>query len=531
MWKLLLVDDEPLVVTGLKTMLPWDELGIELCGPAYNGKDALACIEQKHPDIIIADIKMPVISGIELMRICKERYGDVPVFILLTSYEDFSYAKEAVHFEAVEYLLKMELNTEKLKNAVAAAVERLQRLMPDRAPSINLQSFYDKFFIRLIYHIFDSPQQYESQRQLLNLNFDYPAFICCYCRIEPPKNIPPAKILTLCQSTVSMARELVLRYCPSYTISLDMTHFAIIFCLNEEQHLNYTSFITNILNHIRSTLHGYFNIPLSCAVGQVYTMAEKIDRSFLEAHRLITLAEPGKPAVFYEEPLHAHSGSEPEELKNIKEQFSKALEEYNETKLIEAFEQLFEYLDYFRSTDLPYSLIIYTASNLLFIALTLLPDGEKTVPGIFSSARDGYRSLYHMATLEQMMNWLIDFRDGLCQIINNKKRDYKKNTVFEVQKYIQNNLNKKLSLNEVADTFGLSPNYLSSIFRKNCDYSFTEYINHTKIKEAKKMLTASELKIYEISEQLGFEDAFYFSKVFKKIEGCSPKEYLHRISK
>ena len=97
MYQLLIVDDEPLVQAGIRSMLNWAEQDIEICGTAMNGQAALKIIEVKSPDIIITDIKMPVMSGLELIKICRERYGQTrPHFIILTSYEDFHMAKEAL---------------------------------------------------------------------------------------------------------------------------------------------------------------------------------------------------------------------------------------------------------------------------------------------------------------------------------------------------------------------------------------------------------------------------------------------------
>ena len=90
MYQLLIVDDEPLVQAGIRSMLNWNELNIEICGTAMNGQAALRIIEEKSPEIVITDIKMPVMSGLDLAKVCRERYGEnCPYFIILTSYEDF----------------------------------------------------------------------------------------------------------------------------------------------------------------------------------------------------------------------------------------------------------------------------------------------------------------------------------------------------------------------------------------------------------------------------------------------------------
>ena len=109
MYKLLIVDDEPLVQVGLKSMLNWNTLHIEICGIAGNGQEALDLIARLKPHIVIADIRMPVMSGLDLVRKCREQTGELPVFIMLTSYEEFEYAREALRYHVAEYLVKLEL--------------------------------------------------------------------------------------------------------------------------------------------------------------------------------------------------------------------------------------------------------------------------------------------------------------------------------------------------------------------------------------------------------------------------------------
>src|SRR5690554_2761589 len=104
MIRLLIVYDEPLVQIGIKSMLDWGKLGIEICGTASNGQDALTLIEKFSPQIVIADIKMPIMDGLSLMQECRKRYGRLPLFIILTSYEEFHLAKQALSLHAADYL-------------------------------------------------------------------------------------------------------------------------------------------------------------------------------------------------------------------------------------------------------------------------------------------------------------------------------------------------------------------------------------------------------------------------------------------
>ena len=173
MYKLLIVDDEPLVQVGIKSMLNWSELNIEVCGTAMNGQAALKIIETQSPDIVITDIKMPVMDGLELAKICRERYGNKwPVFIMLTSYEDFQMAKKALYYQASDYLIKLELSAEGLRDSVLHAIELIaQNESRERLSTTEVHPFYDKFFIRLLNNLFESEEQFILQSKDLNLDF------------------------------------------------------------------------------------------------------------------------------------------------------------------------------------------------------------------------------------------------------------------------------------------------------------------------------------------------------------------------
>ena len=152
MLRILLVDDEPLVLIGLQGMLEWEKLGYTVCGTARNGKLALELIEREKPDIVIADVKMPVMDGLTLARTCRERNA-LPAFIMLTSFEEFDYIKQAMGAGVVDYLVKLDLTPENLQTALAKAAEKVKKeraLLGELSAQENLaesvRSYQERFF-------------------------------------------------------------------------------------------------------------------------------------------------------------------------------------------------------------------------------------------------------------------------------------------------------------------------------------------------------------------------------------------------
>lgn len=526
MYKLLIVDDEPLVQVGIKSMLNWQDHQIEICGTTGNGQAALKLIEEQQPDIVITDIKMPVMSGLELVHICRERYGNErPQFIILTSYEDFHMAKEALTYHVTDYLVKLELTPETLGETIRRALDNLHELEEKTNDSASMvHPFYDKFFIRLLNNLFESEEQFQLQSQDLNLQFHYNGYICCYGEMTSVQadSLPMEKQLSLFTSSLQMIKELAGKYMPCYALSLDIRHFALIFCYDTvPAGDSLVGQLRSILSQLCNTLENYYNVSFHCGIGNVAEDPLSICDSYQYSRQACQTADSIHPFAFFEDCLETDSHRS-FNISLFKEDLTKAFEEYDADALQKTLDAICEL---FLLHPGYYVQALDAACNILYLSISLLQDGESIVFDFFKDNPEGYRSIYKQSTVEQIVNWLHFFNRQMCQLFETRRKDYKNHIVDNVKKYINEHIKERLSLNEVAAVFGISPNYLSQLFSKYNETGFSEYINCCKIKESKKLLSEGNLKVYEIAEMLGFESAFYFSKVFKKVEGIAPTEY------
>ena len=206
----------------------------------------------------------------------------------------------------------------------------------------------------------------------------------------------------------------------------------------------------------------------------------------------------------------------------FKNDLARAYESYDANTLSNTIDNI---IDLFGANTGYFVQAMDCASNILYLSLSLIPRGEDIVLEIFSNQSEGYMSLYKLTSVEQIITWLIHFKNGLCTYFVEHKKENRKPVVTQVKRYIKENVSQRLSLNEVAAVFGISPNYLSQLFKKYNDQGFNEYVTSCKIDEAKRLMVEGEYKIYEVADMLGFENAFYFSKVFKKVTGITPTEF------
>ncbi|MCH1638686.1 response regulator [Paenibacillus timonensis] len=533
MMKLLIADDEALVCIGLQSMLKWEDYQIEVVGIAHNGAQAEEMIEALRPDLVITDIKMPVKTGLQVAESVRRKYGRIPLFIFLTSYEEFEYARSAIHLQAADYLVKLELTPQTLAESVRKAVTLLEdhktvESYPNMLYRSNLHALRDKFFIRLFNQLFENKNQYLLQRDDLELDLSAPAYLVCTCRIQGPDSVPPRgdKLVALCSSTVQMAKDTLASARPCFVTSLDLRNFAIVLPLSDKDPERWMPEIEGLLHDMASVLHSYFNVNIIGAVGYAVEDPYMLHESYLAARRALPMALVRQAFVFFAPSNEAELPSPGEDVVSAsRSDIRRAFEELDIGALYAMITKVINRLD-----GRPEQLVPATdaACNILYMATSLLADGENVVEQIFENEPEGYRAIYKKQTTQGVIDWLVQFRDGCCEILSSRKQSYKEQIVRNVQDYVKRNLSSKLSLNQVADVFNFSPNYLSHLFSKTAKINFVEYVTETKIAAAKEMMVRGEGRIYEISQKLGYESAFYFSKVFKKVEGISPREFMQR---
>jgi len=410
-----LVDDEPLVLIGMQGMLDWATLGYEVVGTARNGAEAMKAIAETHPDIVVSDIRMPVLDGLALVEQCRQYDTALPAFIMLTSYEEFDYVKRSMRLGAVEYLVKMDLTPESLSAALDRARKVVQKETRLRAPSSNtagsLESYRDRLFLQLYGGVFTTRDTFDKLCAELDLHFTAPQYAVAVAELQA-RDLPTEQLLTLSTGVVRMAGETMPKYRPCYVTGLDLRHFSVLFPLKKEEETEST--LDTVLQRTGKILYNYFSAPLYWAVGRPVADVLSAGKSQHDAFAALPLLDESQPIAFYHE---------------------------------EAGTQL----------------------------------------------------------------------------------DHRARVVARVQEYIRQNLEKRLSLNDVASVFGFSPNYLSQLFAQNSESGFVEFVTSTRITAAKELMASTDWKVYEISDKLGFESAFYFSKVFKKLEGVSPREYMQKV--
>ncbi len=418
MYKLLIVDDEPLVCVGVQSMLDWAAMDVEVIGTARNGGQAEEIIAKKKPDIVVTDIKMPVKDGLQLARESSDKNGPVPVFIMLTSFEEFEYARQALQAKAVDYLIKMELDAARLKAAVSAAiaaVERGRAALPgvQQLARSSMQALREKFFIRLFNDLFDNDETREAQINDLELDFSCSGFAVASCKLNLPRREPVGAKdhLSLFHNAMRRTRETLARHLKCYVVPLDMIHFTIVFCLEDKEREDYRLAVKRALRQTTDALLDYIGIQMYSSFGSLVESPRQLGLSYRQAQRRIHGLTADNPTAIYEkspDPTVAYAA----QIQGRRREIRKAFEELDTVALNDALTQIADTFDQ-RQDDLLE--IMDAACNILYMAISLLPEGEAMLNGIFGGAPDGYRSLYQMRDTKSIAAWVRQLRDGCME--------------------------------------------------------------------------------------------------------------------
>lgn len=533
MIKLLIADDEPLVQIGLNSMLDWASLDIEVCGIASNGDAAYELIRQHHPEIVITDIQMPCSSGLDLVKRCRKEFGDLPVFIILTSHENFNYAKEAISCRVIDYLVKIDLSPETLTESINRALKQVASIQKRQEPSIrqtdrisDVSIMQERFFIRLLNNLFENETQCLTQAKELNLSFPYAGYVAAHLEMQLPGSsgtrLSQEQLLKLYNSTLHMLQELLGKYLPCRVIPLDTRRLAAIFYIQEETISTWKDHLSTALHQAFDMLFNYYSVKVLAGIGRLVTTSLELSVSYHDARQLSGSVSETDSFLYWDSMPNSTKLRNVFNLSLFRKEIAEAFKTLDETALHSVFSNICSLLG---ADQVHYAQALDAASSILHFTITLLPEGMEIASSIFSDQPDAYCSLYRQKTVPSILLWLRQLEEGLCRELPACRNTQKNYLVEHAKEYIREHLDERIVLQDIADTFNVSPNYLSQLFKKFENIGISEYISNLKIQKSQELLKDGNLKIYEIADQLGFESAFYFSKVFKKVTGISPKDF------
>ena len=526
MYKVLIVDDEFLVRMGLKSTIDWEVNGFQLVGEAKNAKEAVELFQQYSPQIVLTDISMPGLNGIELIRDLK---GSNPHLqsIILTHLEDFSYAKEAVGLGVVDYILKSNLNSERLLEVLKKAGKRIRVAGVTSEQEFNEPDGVSPSELSLqeLFLSFDLPDELKAARlSTYSSVFSCNAFQTYTFRINTNMSdqlfLDDAKKHAL-QKIISQSM-FALSYTAHFHIEGDTIHFLVNFKSgSDEEELS-----QKVIQHFQTlagTMKKYLNFYILVGASSVGETLDEVGRLLYESNRSVD-------AAFFAEHHFVQFQKEMETSRRELNLNSTAVLHLMQSK---EHVQVVEYVNSIletakRSLDYIGLYEVFTQSLDIvrdYVEWSLKELQENTVAVSLLE----YQNFYSLYDYEAVRTYLVNV---FLQAMNIKPDDPEEDSSgkysYIIQRainYIKKNYYENISLLNVANHVEVSRSYLSFLFKHELGVNFSSFLTETRINQAKVLLSKSNMKIYEIAEDVGFDSPYYFSKVFKEVSGLTCKEY------
>ena len=529
MIKLFLVEDEIVMRDGIKSQIDWKKEDIEFAGEASDGELAYPMILETRPDILLTDIKMPFMDGLELSALVRKELPDTQI-IILSGYDEFSYAQRAVSLGVTEYLLKP-LPPEELLACIRKVKVKIEqeRALPDpdwREELLREQSDYQKQMLFRTLVLGDRPlAEILRMAGKLNMNISARYYRMILMTVREGEGVRPAAFRDELSDLLDSMKGW-------YFFDRGEDGYAVLSTGNDEKELDESvrSAIARLVDQIRTDeKRSYF-----IGVGESVNRVSDIGRSFYEANRAFScrfLAGMNR-VVFSSDlsgvDLRADSpGLDVSELVT-NEDTRQVLDNFMRTGTYEEIDPFLEGV--FSSIGeknlnsrifLNYLVMDIYFSMVRFLKEMDCPAGrlDEKCGSINDFLKEDISASRAREYLILCLQELIKVRDG-----NTRKRYGR--LLREAVRYIDEHFDSEdISLNRVAEEISISPNHFSSIFSQEMGITFIEYLIQKRMERAKQLLRTTQLRSSEIAYQVGYRDPHYFSSTFRKTQGMTATEY------
>lgn len=530
MYSVILVEDELLIRMGMKNSINWDKYDMEVVADFTNGRAAFEYYEAHKPDIIITDLRMRVMDGMELISKIREKDSETRI-IILTCLEEFELVRKALSLGVSDYMLKLTMSEEEIDRVLRKTRDEIKKMKTETGhgenTGVSATLEKEKFFKDFLFYNLYSADEFDAFTKKFRMNLVPDRLVLCVLDIDDydtfKSRFEDKKGQLIRASMLNVLGE-VLGNCKCGEAFYDEdSRYILIFSLDKiSSDKSVENEFLNILMKIRNAVNMCFNITVSigvCSGGNGY-------------NSLIRLYEEAQSAMqnkFFSGPGMTCYAVEKADRTAVIEKMVHSL---HEIKMVPVL----------RNNEVPefkHELEVFLSKNP-----SLRNEFEEFylymvqwVSSIVHPRMEDSLSFSVIANEEiKKSEYLYQMSSGFSAFINNvnKKMASKKqlsNEIMAAKKYLENNYKDDIKLQNVAENIRLSPNYLGYLFKKELSVNITEYLTQLRIEKAKELLRDTNMKSYQIAEATGFSDNAYFSKVFKKAAGMNPNEFRKQWTK
>lgn len=537
MYKVIIVDDEAVVRIGLKNTIEWREHGFELVGDYANGREAWEAVERHKPELVISDISMPFMDGLELAGLIAAQYPYIKT-IILTGFDEFEYAQQAIRLKVSDFILKPITAREirQLLDRVKAEMdeerkhrEDLGRLKNQLTQSLPL--LRERFLERLV---------------AVGLGSDEIAERFAAFGMAP---LAPLQMAMVVDVDDFGDREL-----PSYEHDAEFLRFAafdifketlesddvLVFRTREERMVAIVSGEENesllyervysLAEQTRHHIEKYLKFTVTIGIGRSCASPERLPDSYRSALSALDYRFlHGKNRVLSILDLEGKLAASPPANPDWERQLASAVK----TGSLQEANRLIESgIAEMKAAHASIEACFLHMQKVVLTLLNTIQDIAVADPEASLAWQMKLMDVYRFKTLDEVELWLKEIVRSVVAAIEGNRNLLTNLQIHKAVEYIEANYrNDRMSLQDLCRHVLMSTSYFSLVFKQHTGETFIEYLTGVRVRKAKELLRGTTLKFYEIAEQVGYKDPNYFSMLFKKNAGMTPKEYREQPAK
>lgn len=505
---MLIAEDEYITRQGIQHMVDWNAEGFEIVGEATNGKDALEMVEKLRPHIVLTDIVMPVMDGVELARNLRLKHSGIQL-VVLSSYSDFGYVRDSFQNGAVDYILKPTLNPTNLLKTMKQVAARI--------PGLKLHGCQDLSSATCIGQLLSGFSGETVQKQLQK-KFQKSHFMLI--------GMDAARIFGQEASVLENQERLL-----SQSLDDNLSGYTYVQLLARE------SILLLVIN--------FSQLEQQSVLAALRTAVEKIaqdePRTFYVTSSVFSDLALMKEIYhgsfinnmdryFYYKGNHLLTSGEFCELRpTVKFDITRYTESLEALQVDHALDLLETYVDAILTEHSLDEMELKTlVQNAWYQMISVLEDQELNPDNLSYLKRDCLIKIHACAYSENFAQIFSILQADFRAIIRKYEVNVQRSTIQKILKYIGNHYSEPLTLASLAQRFNFSYTYLSSYFHTHHKEGFSEYLNKERIRHAAELLQQDILSVSEVCGAVGYTDQSYFSRVFKKLTGFTPREYRRK---
>lgn len=515
MHKIVIVEDDRIIRRSL-CQAPWKKHGFTVVGEASNGEIAVDLIVREQPQVVISDINMPFMNGLQMAEQIK-KISPLTRIIFLTGYEDFNYAKQAVKLQAFDYLLKP-VNVEELIEKACEAAAEWEAEMQKEKKIVESLPLLEQRFLQKLTEANGENEAVDIETELVKLGIELvgPYYAAILIHVSSKNRDTDAKIKKLLSQLITTVTDQE----NSQLLTGEEKEMAVFLSLDEKTKQLKEQLASKILGVVKANI----DAAVTITIGRTYSNLFDIGTSYVESKLAMDLRHIMGTNQFYsiDDTISNQLQDENVVLK-LEEKLEKHIKKGLPKKAKEKLEKINSAFVTYKNVSLEHTrLFALKFSTLLTYEIKKWQQESTNV----ENSVENYDLIENLQSLEEVMAHLQRLIDEWTEAMSETIQTNHQSIVDKAMNYMKENYgDSTLTQQKVANEIFVSAPYLSNLFKLEKGVNFTEYLLEIRMKKAMELLRNPEAKSYQVAEEVGYSNPQYFSISFKKYTGYSPQQY------